>query len=107
MRKAGSARGDALAGENGPTGRSPRRTPQKARAGRRRGGAGTRPASRERTFANTLDHVSLAPLKVAALRLPSNHPARFAILSEPDKLPWADYAARAVVWFRLLMIPAG
>lgn len=45
-------------------------------------------------------------LKEVVARLPANHAARIVILAEPDRLPAADYAARAVVWFRLLGIPA-
>lgn len=53
------------------------------------------------------DAIELMPLKAAVGRLPTGHPAREVILAEPDVLPRSEYAAKAVVWFRLLQIPKG
>lgn len=48
--------------------------------------------------------VDLRPLKAAVQRLGPAHPARTVILAEPDSLSREDYAAKAVVWFRLLRL---
>jgi hypothetical protein len=51
--------------------------------------------------------VDLRPLKAAVQGLALAHPARTVILAEPDSLSREDYAAKAVVWFRLLRLGHG
>ena len=51
--------------------------------------------------------VDLRPLKAAVQGLTLAHPARTVILAEPDSLSREDYAAKAVVWFRLLRLGDG
>jgi hypothetical protein len=51
--------------------------------------------------------VDLRPLKAAVQGLALAHPARTVILAEPDSLSREDYAAKAVVWFRLLRLGDG
>lgn len=51
--------------------------------------------------------VDLRPLKAAVQGLALAHPARTVILAEPDSLSREDYAARVVVWFRLLRLGDG
>jgi len=51
--------------------------------------------------------VDLRPLKEAVCGLPTGHPARVVVLAEPDTMPRAEYAAKTVVWMRLLQIPKG
>lgn len=46
--------------------------------------------------------VDLRPLKAAVEALAPSHPARRVILAEPDLVGREAYAAKAVVWFRLL-----
>lgn len=48
--------------------------------------------------------VDLQPLKCAVARMPQGSPLRTVVLEEPDSLPRGEYAAKAVVWFRLLRI---
>ena len=51
--------------------------------------------------------VDLRPLKRTVRGLPADHPARIAVLNEPDELPRAEYAGRLPVWFDLLKLRAG
>ena len=51
--------------------------------------------------------VDMRPLKAAVQGLKPSHPARAVIMAEPDTLSSEEYAAKAVVWFRLLRLAEG
>lgn len=46
--------------------------------------------------------VDLRPLKLAVGRLALRHPLRDVVLSEPDTVPFGEYAAKVLVWIKLL-----
>jgi hypothetical protein len=48
--------------------------------------------------------VSLRRLKGLAARMGPSHPLRVVLLSEPDEVPWEEYAAKSEIWFRLLTL---
>ncbi len=48
--------------------------------------------------------VSLRRLKAIAERMGPRHPLRLVLLSEPDEVPWEEYASKSEIWFRLLTL---
>ncbi len=46
--------------------------------------------------------VDMAPLKSAVERLPVKHPLRQVLSGEPDRLRFQEYAAKVLVWIKLL-----
>jgi hypothetical protein len=61
------------------------------------------PSNEARAFAEP-GAVDMRPLKAAVQELKPSHPARAVIIAEPDTLSSEEYAAKAVVWFRLLRL---
>jgi hypothetical protein len=83
----GLARGTSISGAGAPT--SPSRPPSHVR------------------FAGADRMVSLREMKAMAQSLNPSHPLRILVLGEPDEIPRAEYAAKVVGWFRLIMTPVG
>lgn len=48
--------------------------------------------------------VSLRPLKALASKMGPRNPLRNLLLTEPDEIPWEEYAAKASIWFKLLSL---
>jgi hypothetical protein len=49
--------------------------------------------------------VSLRQLKAMVQGLEPSNPLRVLVMGEPDEMPRAEYAAKALSWFRLILTP--